>query len=594
MMQVAEMLKPPPVMTVSQWADTERRLSPESSAEPGRWYTSRAEYSRGIMDACSDPTVRRVIVMSSAQVGKTEVLLNIIGYCIDQDASPILCVQPTLSMGQAFSKDRLAPMLRDTPALKGKVKDPRSRDSGNTTLSKQFPGGSINIVGSNSAAGLASRPIRVVLADELDRWPSSAGTEGDPLRLAEKRATTFWNSKIVIVSTPTVKDASRIEAEYLDSDQRQFWVPCADCGETQTLKWSQVQWPEDEPLRAVYVCECCGSTWHDAARYKAISKGEWIADNPGGTTAGFRLSGLYSPWIALGEAVRDFLEAKKMPETLRVWVNTFLGETWEEQGEGVQDDEIPGRGEKYNGVPDSVLMLTAGIDTQNDRLEIEVLGHGVEHETWSIDHHIIYGDPSAPQIWSDLDLYLSQKFKRADGKILGIKCAAIDSGGHYTQAVYDFVRPRERRGIFAVKGVGGEGKPLVGRPARNNIGKIRLFPVGVDTAKELIYARLKINIAGPGYCHFPARYDDEYFQQLTAEQIVTRFSKGFRKREWKKTRARNEALDLRVYALAAFGIANINMKALAERDVEAREKPPQTQNERVVPRIRQNFATSWR
>lgn len=593
-MQVAEMLKPPPVMTVSQWADTERRLSPESSAEPGRWYTSRAEYSRGIMDACSDPTVRRVIVMSSAQVGKTEVLLNIIGYCIDQDASPILCVQPTLSMGQAFSKDRLAPMLRDTPALKGKVKDPRSRDSGNTTLSKQFPGGSINIVGSNSAAGLASRPIRVVLADELDRWPSSAGTEGDPLRLAEKRATTFWNSKIVIVSTPTVKDASRIEAEYLDSDQRQFWVPCADCGETQTLKWSQVQWPEDEPLRAVYVCECCGSTWHDAARYKAISKGEWIADNPGGTTAGFRLSGLYSPWIALGEAVRDFLEAKKMPETLRVWVNTFLGETWEEQGEGVQDDEIPGRGEKYNGVPDSVLMLTAGIDTQNDRLEIEVLGHGVEHETWSIDHHIIYGDPSAPQIWSDLDLYLSQKFKRADGKILGIKCAAIDSGGHYTQAVYDFVRPRERRGIFAVKGVGGEGKPLVGRPARNNIGKIRLFPVGVDTAKELIYARLKINIAGPGYCHFPARYDDEYFQQLTAEQIVTRFSKGFRKREWKKTRARNEALDLRVYALAAFGIANINMKALAERDVEAREKPPQTQNERVVPRIRQNFATSWR
>jgi len=595
MMQVAEMLKPPPVMTVSQWADAERRLSPESSAEPGRWYTSRAEYSRGIMDACSDPTVRRVIVMSSAQVGKTEVLLNIIGYCIDQDASPILCVQPTLSMGQAFSKDRLAPMLRDTPALKGKVKDPRSRDSGNTTLSKQFPGGSINIVGSNSAAGLASRPIRVVLADELDRWPSSAGTEGDPLRLAEKRATTFWNSKIVIVSTPTVKDASRIESEYLDSDQRQFWVPCADCGEKQTLKWSQVHWPDGEPTKAIYVCECCGSTWHDAARYKAISRGEWIADKPGNTTAGFRLSGLYSPWIALGDAARDFLEAKKMPETLRVWINTFLGETWEEQGEGVKDDEIPGRGEDYDGVPNDVLMLTAGIDTQNDRLEIEVLGHGVnEAETWSIDHHIIYGDPSAPQIWRDLDLYLGQKFERDDGKLLNIRCAAIDSGGHYTQAVYDFVRPRERRGIFAVKGIAGESKPIVGRPARNNIGKIRLFPVGVDTAKELIYARLKINIPGPGYCHFPARYDDEYFEQLTAEQIVTKFSKGFRKREWKKTRARNEALDLRVYALAAFAIANINMKALSQKEAEAREKPPQQQTERVVPRVRRNFATSWR
>lgn len=592
---MAEMLKPPSKLTVSQWADAQRRLSPEASAEPGKWYTSRAEYSRGIMDACSDPAIERVVVMSSAQVGKTEILLNVIGFHIDQDASPILCVQPTLSMGQAFSKDRLAPMLRDTPALKGKVQDPRTRDSGNTTLHKVFPGGHITITGSNSAAGLASRPVRIVLADELDRWPSSAGTEGDPLRLAEKRSTTFWNSKIVIVSTPTVKNSSRIEAEYLDSDQREFWVDCSECDEAQTLKWRQVQWPDGEPDKAAYVCECCGATWSDAMRYKAISKGRWIAKKPGGRTAGFRLSGIYSPWITLAEAARDFLEAKKMPETLRVWVNTYVGETWEEQGEGVNDDEIPGRGGSYTEIPDHVLVLTAGIDTQNDRLEIEVLGHAMEHETYSIDHRVIYGDPSAPQLWNDLDLYLSQSFKREDGGVMKIRAAAIDSGGHYTQAVYDFVRPRERRGIFAIKGIGGEGKPIVGRPTKNNIGKIKLFPVGVDTAKELIYGRLRISTPGPGFCHFPSRYDDEYFSQLTAEQVVTRFSKGFRKREWKKTRARNEALDLRVYAIAAFSIANFSMTALRERRAEAREKPkqpPMQQSRYGAPN--RNFATSWR
>ena len=586
------MLKPPPRLTVSNWADAERRLSPEASAEPGRWYTSRAEYLRGIMDAVSDPEYSRVVVMSSAQVGKTELLLNCIGYYVTYDPSPIMCVQPTLSMGQAFSKDRLAPMLRDTPALQGKVKDPRSRDSGNTTLHKVFPGGHITIAGSNSAAGLASRPIRILLADELDRWPSSAGTEGDPLRLAERRTTTFWNSKIVIVSTPTVKNASRIEAEYLDSDQREFWVPCGDCGEEQTLKWSQVHWPKDEPLKAAYVCECCGSTWHDAARYKSISKGKWIARNPGQRTAGFRLSGLYSPWISLGETARDFLEAKKLPETLRVWINTFLGETFEIEGDGLDEEDISTRREKYEAVvPKKVALLTAGADVQDDRIEVEVLGHALAEETYSIDHAIIYGDPSAPQIWRDLDTYLSQKFEKQDGTLLEIKCACIDSGGHYTQAVYDFVRPRERRRIFAIKGVGGEGKPLVGRPSKNNIGRIKLFPVGVDTAKELIYSRLKISQPGPGYCHFPSHYDDEYFAQLTAEQIVTRFSKGFRRREWRKVRARNESLDLRVYALAAYKLLNVNVDALIERGERQKEQPPSQRQGQVR---RENFATAWR
>lgn len=578
-------------MTVSQWADAERRLSPEASAEPGRWYTSRAEYLRGIMDAISDPAIRQVAVMSSAQVGKTEFILNVIGYHIDRDASPILCIQPTLQMAQAFSKDRLAPMLRDTPKLQGKVKDPRSRDSGNTTLHKVFPGGHITIAGANSAAGLASRPVRIVLCDEVDRYPSSAGTEGDPIRLAAKRATTFWNSKLVTVSTPTVKGASRIEAEWLDSDQREYHVKCPHCETSQTLKWRNVHWEEDKPQTACYTCEECGVAWTDADRFKAIKAGEWIATQPESGVAGFRLSGLYSPWVPLDDAVRDFLEAKKLPETLRVWVNTFLGETWEEQGDGIDETNISARREAYENVPDAVHLLTAGVDVQDDRVEVEVLGHGRDEETWSIDHAIIYGDPSTPALWSDLDTYLSQAFEKDDGTTVGIRCSCIDSGGHYTQAVYNFVRPRESRRIFAIKGVGGEGKAIVGRPSKNNIGKIRLFPVGVDTAKELIYSRLKITEPGPGFCHFPARYDDEYFEQLTAEQIVTRFSKGFRKREWKKVRARNEALDLRVYAIAAYALLNTNINALIDRKQKQVEDAPK----RTQRRVRQNnFATGWK
>lgn len=584
----AEALKPPPTLTVSQWADAQRRLSPEASAEPGRWYTSRAEYLRGIMDAISDASVRQVCVMSSAQVGKTEFILNVIGYHVDRDPAPILCIQPTLQMAQSFSKDRLAPMLRDTPCLRGKVKDPRTRDSGNTTLHKVFAGGHITIAGANSAAGLASRPVRIVLCDEVDRYPSSAGTEGDPIRLAAKRATTFWNAKLVTVSTPTVKGASRIEAEWLSSDQREFHVSCQHCEGTQTLKWANVRWDEDKPETAAYICEHCGVAWTDADRFKAIRAGKWISSHPESDIAGFRLSGLYSPWVPLSEGVRDFLEAKKLPETLRVWVNTYLGETWEEQGDGIDDENLASRREQYDSVPDAVHLLTAGVDVQDDRIEIEIVGWGRDEESWSIDHSIIYGDPSAPEIWRDLDAYLNQTFEKEDGAPLPIRATCVDSGGHYTQAVYNFVRPREARRIFAIKGVGGEGKPIVGRPSKNNIGKVKLFPVGVDTAKELIYARLKISKPGPGYCHFPDHYDDEYFAQLSAEQIVVRFTKGFRRREWKKVRARNEALDLRVYAVAAYALLNTNINALIDRKTE----PPVAAARR--PTRRSNFATAWK
>jgi len=551
------------------------------------------------MDAISDPHIRDVVVMAGAQVGKTEALLNCVGYHIAHDPSPILCIQPTLDMAQAFSKDRLAPMLRDTPALRGKVKDPRSRDANNTTTHKVFPGGHISMVGANSAAGLASRPIRVVLCDEVDRYPASAGSEGDPIQLARKRSATFWNRKIVQVSTPTNKGASRIEASFEESDKRRFFVPCEDCGEHQTLKWSNVRWDKDEPETAHYVCDECGSVWDDGARYRAIRKGEWRATEEFKGIAGFHISGIYSPWTPLADAVRDFLSAKKMPETLRVWTNVYLAESWEDQGERVDDYAIAERAEAFgDALPEDIVLITAGIDVQNDRFEMEVVGWGREEESWSLDYKVIYGDPSTPQIWNDLDLALKQRFKTEDGRELDIRAACIDSGGHYTQAVYNFVRPREGRRIFAIKGMAGESRPIASRPTRNNIGKIRLFTLGVDNIKELIFSRLKITMQGAGFCHFPDDRPDEYFKQLAAsEKIVTKFHKGFPRREFVKTRTRNEALDCRVYAIGALAILNTNLNTLADRKAHqvaqpSNDAPKQSQPRR--PNTRGGFVNGWR
>ena len=538
-------LKPPPRLLVSEWADQERRLSSEASAAAGRWITSRAEYQRGIMDAISDPTLRDIVVVAGAQVGKTEMLLNVIGFHIHHDAAPILLVQPTLEMAQAFSKDRLAPMLRDTPALKYKVKDPRSRDANNTTTHKVFTGGHISLVGSNSAAGLASRPIRVVLCDEVDRYPSSAGSEGSPILLARKRSATFHNRKMVMVSTPTNKGASMIESQYQESDQRQFFVPCEDCGTVQTLKWANVQWEKDKPETAFYNCEACGSVWDDPKRNRSVRKGEWVATADFTGIAGFHINGLYSPWTVLADAVRDFLVAKKAPDTLRVFVNTFLAETWEDQGETVGDIDFQSREDDWGEtVPDEIVVVTAGIDVQDDRLELEIVGWGRDEESWSLGYKTLYGDPSTPHLWNDLDNILKAAYTTESGRQLGIRAACIDSGGHYTQAVYNFVRPREGRRIFAIKGMGGEQRPLVSRPTKNNIGKIKLFAVGTFPIKELIFSRLRVQSEGAGYCHFPAGRSDEYYQQLAnSEKIVTKYQKGFPRRDFVKTRTRNEALD---------------------------------------------------
>ena len=549
------------------------------------------------MNAISDPQNRDVVVMAGAQVGKTEMLLNCIGFHIAHDPSPILVVQPTLDMAQSFSKDRLAPMLRDTPALRGKVNDPRSRDANNTTTHKVFPGGHISMVGANSAAGLASRPIRIVLCDEVDRYPASAGSEGDPIQLARKRSATFWNRKIVQVSTPTNKGASRIEASFEESDQRRFFVPCPDCGEMQTLRWSNVRWDKDKPETAHYVCEECGSCWDDGMRYRAVRQGEWRATEEFTGVAGFHINGIYSPWTPLGDAVRDFLSAKKMPETLRVWTNVYLAESWENEGERIDDYAVAERAEEFGKeISEDIVLVTAGVDVQDDRLEMEIVGWGRDEESWSLDYRTLYGDPSTPQLWNDLDGILKTRYETEDGRSLDIRAACIDSGGHYTQAVYNFVRPREGRRIFAIKGMAGETRPIVSRPTRNNIGKVRLFTLGVDNIKELIFSRLKITMDGPGYCHFPNDRPDEYFKQLAAsEKIVTKFHKGFPRREFVKTRTRNEALDCRVYAIGALSILNLNLNTLADK--KAHQQKTADAPQATPPRRRSNrggFVNGWR
>lgn len=565
-------------------------ISPEASAEPGKWSTARAEYQRGIMDAVA--THETTVAMTSSQVGKTELLLNTAAYFIDQDPSPILALQPTIEMAATFSKDRLAPMLRDTPKLKGKVKDPRARDSGNTLRHKEFPGGHISLAGANSPASLASRPIRVLLADEIDRYAASAGTEGDPLLLARKRTTNFWNRRILEVSTPTRKGFSRIEMEWERSDKRYFMVPCRHCGHEQRLLWKNVRWPKGDPAAAHIHCEGCGTEWREADRLWSIRNGTWVATAKShGNVAGFHLSELYSPWSTPGDVAVNFIAVKDDPDKLMVWTNTSLGELWEDDAEKVDANALyanledwgskgdgSARGEKEPIVaPDDVLVITCGVDVQVDRLEIERVGWGMDEESWSLDVTVIYGDPAAPELWKQLDQYFAVPTMKHNGQRLPVHAACIDSGGHYTQQVYKYCAARIRRRIFSVKGAGGQGRPVW--PQRGT--KVKhgtVFVLGVDAAKDVIYARAKMKEHGPGYNHFPTCRDRIYFDQFTAEQVITRKSKGFPVRVYELPAGkRNEALDLRVYAYAALQSLHVKWgvaKAASQKATVPRPQPP--------------------
>lgn len=585
-------LKPPPELTLSQWADRYRMLSAESSAEPGRWHTDKAPYQREIMDAIGDAHIRRVVIMCAAQLGKTELLLNILGYFMAYAPAPILVMQPTLDMGQTFSKDRLAPMIRDTPVLRGLV-DVKSRYAGNTILKKNFPGGHITIVGANSATGLASRPIKVLLADEVDRYPGSAGTEGDPLSLAQKRQTTFWDKKTVMVSTPVIKGHSRIETEYNQSTREEWNVPCPECGHYQPFVWANLIFdPDDLQKEIVYKCERCGCVANEYRWKQQSQQGRFVAENPGAETRGFHLNTLASTFCGWKEIVQKFIVAKEQldqgnPEGMKVWVNTELGETWEERGEQVEDTELFNRREIYDAVvPEEVLVLTAGVDVQDDRFEVEIVGWGVGKESWGIRYQKIYGDMLKEQVWEDLDAFLQTVWCKKDGTALRIISCCIDSGGHHTDQVYRFTKERYERGVWAIKGKGGAEVPYIRNPTINNRVKTPLFIIGVDAGKVLLYQRLRHNTKGPNYCHFPANeeagYDETYFKGLTSEKMVVRFRKGRSVTVWELKDSkykRNEPLDLRNYATAALEIAN---PVLAKPEPGMAQRPRRAGRRRIT------------
>jgi phage terminase large subunit GpA-like protein len=590
-----KVFRPPPDLKISEWADSHRRLSPENSAEAGQWNTTRAEYQREIMDTFNDPDIQRIVVMTSSQVGKTELVLNAIAYYMDQDPSPLLVVQPTLAMAQSFSKDRLAAMIRDSKKIKDLVLEAKSRDSGNTVLHKKFPGGHLSLVGSNSAAGLASRPIRVLLLDEVDRYELSAGSEGSPVDLAIARTKTFWNRKIYMCSTPTIKGISKIEAAFEESDKRFFMVPCPECKIKQRLIWKNVVWDEDKPETATYVCEDCGSVIDESKKPWMLKHGEWKATTTSSDTAGFHISELYSPWSSWASMAQNFLEAKKMPEMLKTFINTSLGESWEEQGDGVEHEGLLARRLNYDGLslPEDILIATCGVDTQKDRLEAQVMGWGKNYEAWVIEYKVFWGDPNAVNVWNELDLYLKSRFKTESGRSIRISATCIDSGGHHSQKVYSFTKPRQGRRIFAIKGASVAGKPIVSKPTFVGKNQTALYSVGTDTAKENIFARLNAE-DDETTLHFPADLEEEYFKQLTAEKRITKWIRGRKSLAWKQIRPRNEALDVTVYNFAAIYILNPNFDVIEDRLLTGAKNNQDPSDTGSFKPPGSNFVNSWK
>ena len=556
-------LTPDPVMTVSEWADKYRVLPKRSSTEPGRWRTSRTPYMKEIMDSLSVTSdVEKVVFMKPTQIGGTEAGCCWFGYITHLCPGPTMLVLPTIDMAKKHSKQKIAPTIEETPVLRERIKEARSRDSGNTTLIKEFVGGILIITGANSGTSFRNVSIRFLHASDIDGYPQSADDEGDPLALAIGRTDAYGNRKIYIESTPTNKDKSRIAQEYEDSDQRKYYIPCPSCQAKQVLMWSGIIFEHKEYNlvgEVKYRCLSCGTLIDEYHKTAMIESGEWIPSNPGHPTRGYWLNSLYSPlgWLSWAKIVTEFLHAKKHNdrELFQHWTNTRLAETFEEDGERVSDSILFNRREKYGPeIPEQVVILTAGVDDQGDRLEVGVTGWGANEESWDIEYKVLWGDPSKQEVWKHLDEFLSKQYSHASGYTWRISSTAIDTGGHHTKQVYDYVKSRQDKDIWAIKGSNQHGVPIVSKPSKNIPG-IFLYHIGTDTAKNLIFGRLRIEEAGPGYMHFPMELDEEYFKQLTAEKKITKKRMGFEYTEWEKTRARNEALDVKVYSVAALYIA---------------------------------------
>ena len=591
-------MTPPDDLTVSQWAEAKRRLSAESAAEPGPWRTERTPYLREPMDAFTDPKVRHIIMVAASQVGKSEFLNNCIGYIIDEDPGSILFVHPTTIDAQEYSKLRIAPMLRDSPALRQKIAAPKSRDSHNTILQKAYPGGILTMCGSTEAHALASKPIRYVFGDERDRWATSAGNEGDPWDLAMARQTTFYNAKAVEVSTTTIKNASAIEAAYYTGTMERWNSKCPHCGEYHEIRWSDIRFEYDEIIvshkktykvkKVYYTCPGCGCISTEAEMKRAPAK--WIAENPeayGQGTRSFWLNAFVSQWASWESIVLKYLNALGSTKKMQVVFNTCFGEPWEDRGDIEDEDSLLARREDYgkdkNGepveLPPGVLVLTAGVDTQDDRMEYEIVGHGFFGETWGIEKGIVMGRPDDDATWNKLDEVVFDRVMRFENGVgLRVSMSFVDEGGHFTQSVRAQCNARISKKVFCIKGMPGQDKPYISPPKKQKIfvnqiavGTCWQYQLGVDSGKEIIMDNLRVQTPGQKYCHFPKRddYGSAYFAGLLSETKVYDPNKK-QPWSWKKIpgHERNEPLDCRNYALAAFKALPKNLDEI-DRQIKA-------------------------
>lgn len=608
-------LRPDPLMTVSEWADEHRMLSSRASAEAGLWRTSRTPYLREIMDTLS-PSSRyeRTVMMKGAQVGATEAGNNWIGYIIHKNPGPMMAVQPTTDMAKRLSKQRIDPLIEDSPELRDRVRDPRSRDSGNTILAKEFPGGILVMTGANSAVGLRSMPVRFLFLDEVDGYPADVDGEGDPVSLAVARTRTFPRRKIFIPSTPSLRGASRIERLFEESDQRYYFLPCPHCMESQPLAFEQLRWPKGRPRLAKYHCRACSKVIEEHAKTWMLERGDWKAQTAGdGSTAGFHLSSLYSPlgWYAWSDAAEQYEKAGRNATSLQVFWNTVLGLPWAEAGETPEAHRLYERRESYRigHVPVGAAVLTAGVDVQARRLEVEIVAWGPHRESWSIDYRVYEGDTSQPEVYKHLTALLDEWFPCQTGGKLQLFRLAVDSGFN-TMAVYQWARATQSSRVMVVKGE-SRATALLGAASTVEVGPqgqrvrfgIRLWPINTSIAKEELYRWLRLpapqielgEAYPPGYCHFP-EYSLQYFDQLCAEKMMTRTVQGYAKRYWQQVQERNEALDCRVYNRAAMIAARVEfwteqrwrdaLSELVERSVDEMPRRAGTAGLTPMPKFR--------
>ena len=617
-------LKPPDDLSVSEWADKYRRLSVEASAEPGPWRTSRTPYLKEIMDAFSDPNVRHIVFVSASQIGKSETENNIIGYIIDQDPGSILFIQPTNGDAVEYSKLRIAPMIRDTPVLSQRISAPKSRDSGNTILQKSYPGGILTLTGATEAHSLASKPIRYVIGDERDRWTTNAGNEGDPWELAMARQITFYNAKAVEVSTPTIKGASAIEAAFYKGTQERWCVQCPACDGYHNITFSDLRYEYDTTIRnnkktfhvkeVYYVCPECGAVAYEKEIKRQPAK--WIAEAPEAYENGVRsfwLNTFVSPWLSWDKIILKYLEARGNIRQMQVVYNTLFGELWEDRGGLEDEDSYMARREEYDAeLPEGVLVLTCGVDTQDDRLEYEVVGYGLHNETWGICRGQLMGRPDNPETWQALDDIVDHVYRFKSGKGLRVSMTLVDEGGHFTQDVRLQCMQRIGKKMFACKGFFGD-RPYTQPPKQMKIvlkgkylGTCWQYQIGVDSGKQNIMDNMRVQTPGSRYCHFPINEDRGYgynfFVGLLSERLD--YVPGRRNPwQWKPIpgHERNEPLDCRNYANAAFKVLSPDMDAIFRRlkgkaddtNVEARKPVATPQNRPQNRSVLSKYYDEW-